>query len=330
MSKSILTGKNPIILSTQDVEERYRFDYWKDVVCNHIINVDCENPRNNSNFFGKIRIERYGDITFSEMRSQSALFIRRAEHIQKHNSDFILLTLRLDSKASKIVDSRRMNIASGDLSLYHGTRKSLLHVNETIEAIVCNIPLKYFDRHINQPEDLHGTLISAQSQLGSLASSYLLSLAATIGKLSEQQRQKVIDNFLQLLSIATEHKDKPKDVHMEAIQTSMVIQIKEFILCNLANQELSPELIANKFRISPRYLYNIFSAEHTTPCQFILDERLNSARLQLLNKKAHRKNVSEIAFDIGFNNVSHFCRQFKRKFHATPSELRNETRAFAD
>jgi AraC family transcriptional regulator, positive regulator of tynA and feaB len=223
-----------------------------------------------------------------------------------------------------------MNISSGDLSLYHGTRTSLLHVNETIEAIVCNIPLKYFNNHIKQPEELHGTMISARSPLGSLASSYFLSLATRVGQLSNPNRRLVMENFLQLLSIAMEHTDPIGNSCMEVIQTSIAMQIKEFILCNLANQELCPELIAAKFRISQRYLYNIFNAEQTTPCQFILDERLNSARQQLLNQGSQRKNVSEIAFDAGFNNVSHFCRQFKRKFQATPSELRSEPQAFAD
>lgn len=330
MKKSILTGSSAIVLSTQDVEEHRRFDYWKDAVCNNVINVDCKNPKNNTDFYGKIRIERYADITFSEMRSQSAIFIRRKEHVQKSPNDFILLTLRLDSRTSKIVDSKRMNIGSGDLSLYHGTRTSLLHVNETVEALVCNIPLKHFTDHIKQPEDLHGTIIPSRSPLGSLASSYLLSLAASVGHLSDSDRYKIMENFLHLLTIAIEQKETINNSCMDVIQTSMAIQIKEFILCNLANQELCPELIATRFRISPRYLYTIFSQERKTPCQFILDERLNSARRQLLDKGARRKHVSEIAFDAGFNNVSHFCRQFKRKFQVTPSELRDEINAFAD
>lgn len=58
---------------------------------------------------------------------------------------------------------------------------------------------------------------------------------------------------------------------------------------------------------------------HTTPGKWLLEKRLNHA-LQLLGNKS--KNVSEIAFESGFENASHFTRSFKERYQATPSALR--------
>jgi AraC-like DNA-binding protein len=58
---------------------------------------------------------------------------------------------------------------------------------------------------------------------------------------------------------------------------------------------------------------------HTTPGKWLLEKRLNHA-LQLLGKKD--KNVSEVAFESGFENASHFTRSFKERFQATPSAIR--------
>lgn len=58
---------------------------------------------------------------------------------------------------------------------------------------------------------------------------------------------------------------------------------------------------------------------HTTPGKWLLEKRLNHA-LQLLNNKD--KSVSEVAFESGFENPSHFARAFKDRYNATPTALR--------
>lgn len=58
---------------------------------------------------------------------------------------------------------------------------------------------------------------------------------------------------------------------------------------------------------------------HTTPGKWLLEKRLNHA-LQLLSHPD--KSVSEVAFESGFENASHFTRAFKERYHATPTAIR--------
>ncbi|MBQ8521096.1 MAG: response regulator [Bacteroides sp.] len=56
--------------------------------------------------------------------------------------------------------------------------------------------------------------------------------------------------------------------------------------------------------------------------QFIRNYRLNIAReLILKNKVTHNKNISEIAYEVGFNDPKYFTRCFTRHFNQTPSAL---------
>ena len=56
--------------------------------------------------------------------------------------------------------------------------------------------------------------------------------------------------------------------------------------------------------------------------QFIRNYRLNIAReLILKNKLTHNKNISEIAYEVGFNDPKYFTRCFTRHFNQTPSSL---------
>ena len=58
-----------------------------------------------------------------------------------------------------------------------------------------------------------------------------------------------------------------------------------------------------------------------TPGQWLLEQRLNHA-LRLLRND--HKTISEVAFESGFESVSHFSRSFKQRFSVTPSSFKLE------
>jgi len=57
----------------------------------------------------------------------------------------------------------------------------------------------------------------------------------------------------------------------------------------------------------------------TTPGKWLLSKRLDFAANMLVSKNT---NISQVAFDSGFEDISHFSRVFKEKFNTTPSTYR--------
>jgi AraC family transcriptional regulator, exoenzyme S synthesis regulatory protein ExsA len=58
---------------------------------------------------------------------------------------------------------------------------------------------------------------------------------------------------------------------------------------------------------------------HTSPGKWLLEKRLNHA-LHLLTNLGN--NVSETAFESGFENASHFSRAFRKRFGSSPASMR--------
>lgn len=82
--------------------------------------------------------------------------------------------------------------------------------------------------------------------------------------------------------------------------------------------------IADFVEIHPIHLAQTFRKFHqTTIGNYLRQIRLENARRELCETK---KTLTEIAFDNGFSDQSHFSRLFKREFGTTPTEYRQNFR----
>lgn len=107
-------------------------------------------------------------------------------------------------------------------------------------------------------------------------------------------------------------------------------KIVEFIDSNIDDSELSTEQLANHMQMSVRNLYRKFKElELASPNDFIKSHRIAFAAKLLLTTTL---TVQEIIYRSGFNNRSHFYREFDKQFGMTPKDYRisNKTKSTLD
>jgi len=101
-------------------------------------------------------------------------------------------------------------------------------------------------------------------------------------------------------------------------------RIVEYIDSNIDDTELSTEQLAKHMQVSVRNLYRKFKElELTSPNDFIKTHRINFAAKLLVTTSL---TVQEIIFRSGFNNRSHFYREFDKQFGMTPKDYRSSNR----
>jgi len=94
-----------------------------------------------------------------------------------------------------------------------------------------------------------------------------------------------------------------------------IIQIVEE---KMVQSEFNIEILADAMAMSRTTFNKKFkSLSGITPVEFVKDRRLQLAK-QLLDTGA--SNISEVAYEVGFNNPKYFSTCFKEKFHLTPSD----------
>jgi AraC-like DNA-binding protein len=80
--------------------------------------------------------------------------------------------------------------------------------------------------------------------------------------------------------------------------------------------------LAGRHQLSPRYIRMLFAGEGTSFSEFVREERLVRARQMLLGLRFDHRRISDIAYQVGFSDLSYFNRCFRRRFGVSPTELR--------
>lgn len=85
---------------------------------------------------------------------------------------------------------------------------------------------------------------------------------------------------------------------------------------------LSIGAVAARHRLTPRHVQRLFEDEGTTFTAFVREQRLLRARAMLVSPRFDQMQIGEIAFEVGFGDLSYFIREFTRRFAMSPGEAR--------
>ena len=105
------------------------------------------------------------------------------------------------------------------------------------------------------------------------------------------------------------------------VRAARLRAIKSDILSNL-ERDVALDALAARHRVSARYIRMLFESEGTSVTGFVRDERLKRARTMLLSPRFAGRKIAEVAYTVGFNDLSYFNRAFRRQFGQTPGEAR--------
>lgn len=114
---------------------------------------------------------------------------------------------------------------------------------------------------------------------------------------------------------------EPQDITITSLDEKLIERAVRYVDANMARADLSVEELAAELGMSRVHLYKrLKQITGKTPIEFIRLLRLKRAA-QLLRES--QLNISEIAYDCGFNNPKYFSRYFKEEFGVLPSVYQN-------
>ena len=145
----------------------------------------------------------------------------------------------------------------------------------------------------------------------------LLEIAAMDATYLNMYYQKILESIL-LIFLQNVHTKGEKVVQTEP---DIIQQIVVYLNIHFMENPLLKD-IANQFHLNENYLCMLFKEQIGENYKSYLRKlKLNHAKKLIIYTHLP---ITEIAYDSGYNTLSHFNREFKSMFHTTPLDLRKE------
>jgi AraC-like DNA-binding protein len=120
--------------------------------------------------------------------------------------------------------------------------------------------------------------------------------------------------------------EKLRNEHLALIPSNgpnedpFIAEVRKIVEANLDDENFSAEMLANAMHLSRVQLYRkMMASAKVPPSDFIRSVRVATAKDKLRNTT---KSISEIAFEVGFKDASHFSNAFYKIVGMRPSKYR--------
>ena len=112
---------------------------------------------------------------------------------------------------------------------------------------------------------------------------------------------------------------KPKDIAINSVDEKFIEKLQTVLDKQLSNSDFTADDFSKEIGMSRMQLHRkLKSLLGVSTTEFLRNERLKAAANLLLKKG--NINISEIAYSVGFNDVSYFSKCFKEAYNVSPSE----------
>ena len=136
--------------------------------------------------------------------------------------------------------------------------------------------------------------------------------------------QNILDNQQRYKHSVTKSVEADKEEVLKSTRPFME-RVMEIMEANYMNSEFGVQEFCDALGMSRSVASKHLNAEAGLPVgQFIRNYRLNMAK-ELLSAKTGNRNVTEIAYKVGFNDPKYFTRCFTKEFGVSPSNFKSDS-----
>jgi AraC-like DNA-binding protein len=192
-----------------------------------------------------------------------------------------------------------------------------------VRFVGCRVPRAAVAPLVGHIEDTPLRLVPPGSEALTLLVTYARAIADALPlSTPELQRLAVIHMHDLIAATIGATRDGRAIAEGRGIAAARLRSIMADISANLGDGDLSVANVARRQRVTPRYIHKLFENEGFTFSSFVLGQRLSRAHRILSDPRLADRNISSVAFDVGFGDLSYFNRTFRRRYAAAPTEIR--------
>jgi AraC-like DNA-binding protein len=306
--------------STDELPERQRVEIWQDVFNQSVLHLEIKSLADEA-FYSRADFRQFGGVRVATCAVSAMDMRRKPSHIS-HEDDLIGLYVNLEGTSTLRQLNRELTLNPGEATVILNTEPAVLLKSEG-RWFGIQLPRTTLSAATGGLEDKAARLIPASSTALRLLLSYLTVGPAELKMASPALLDLISTHVADLCATAIGATSGQSGIAWSRGDRAARFQaIKSNIAANLNRRDFSIADVAARHNVTPRTVQKLFEETGATFSEYLLSERLARAYQLLRDPKYAARTITDIAFAAGFGDLSYFNRTFRRRYGATPSEIR--------
>jgi AraC-like DNA-binding protein len=309
-----------IRFSTDSLPEHERFAGWRELYGRQVLRLEHE-PLPDQPFHVDTRLRMLPGLAIASVRSSLLRVGRTSQLVSDGDSSLILQITTCPGVASQL--GHTVAVRPGDAVVLSAADVGHFTFSAASDALALRLPRQPL---VQLVQDLDAALVRAlpsESPPLRLLKRYIAAFENVSALIAPDLQHLTATHVYDLIAImlgAT--RDAADTANGRGVRAARLHAIKADILADLASSHLSLEAVARRQGISPVYIRKLFEGEDTSFTQFVLEQRLLRAHRMLNDPRFADHPIAAIAMEAGFGDLSYFNRAFRRRYRASPSNVR--------
>ena len=311
--------------STDVLPERDRLPYLREAFGRAIVGLDLQ-PYQDCPLQWAASLHQFKDLLVVSGRT-TPIISRRTRSLLADGRDDLLLTINLSGVRLASQVGRECRLDVGAAALMSCAEVGDLDCPRNTQYLTLFVPRRRLNAIAVNPEDALARPIPADTEALRLLVDYVQTALRKHHLTSQQLRQLFATHIHDLVALAVgATRETTEAAHDRGLQAARLNAIKGDVISRLGSEDLDVTGVATQRGVTPRYVQMLFESEGITFSGYVLEQRLTRAHHMLTDPGLRNWTISAIAFQVGFGNLSYFNRVFRRRFGATPSDIRTDAR----
>lgn len=304
-------------------------DEWQSVLRDSILELDVVpvvDSAERRDYAGWVYALDAGPVSVTDVGSHPVRVARTPRLIDRNPRDIYHLSVAQRPSWS-MVDGQRRRLRAGDAVLFDTTDPWAIGTADSFgHFLVIDVPRPALRRDLRGGPANLGQIIPAENASLRVLMRVVADLARNASALTPESRFELGHTAYELLlsTLRLEMNGQRSPADPRTPRGVLLLRMREFVLDNLHDPDLSPGLLARVFHVSPRFVDLAFHEAGLSPSRFIRDARMAAARRILADPRQRHRSIASIGRAVGIENPSVFARAFRKQYEVTPREYRYE------
>jgi len=319
------TSATPRIWDTRDVGQREALAYYHDAMCaafSPVVPQVATDQR--SEFSARVESRAVGSGYVNKVEAITHRIARTPQEIARSPDDWVYIFYDPRGCCSVNQNGAEVTTRPGDVVLFSSRPFELVHARERRFAVTTLLADgETFRRQLGQPGPRRPTVVSAHPGFGSLIRETMRLFAERPDVLAAEDGAVLFESAIALTRLACAP-SSTAETSVESRSQVLFRLVSDHIDRSFRHPRLGAAQVAAAHGISPRYVHKLFEQHGAgrTLTEYVIDRRLAWAARRLAEPEMWPATITDIAYDAGFSDLSHFYRAFRQRYGAAPGKFR--------